>query len=205
MILRKVEPDAQDWKAYMPRWGNGGVPKQKEVNVFHSAITNKPELRQKVIGELRERAHGQSALQLSIVSAGLAVFAIFIGITPSPSDWISQGADVQDFIGLFQGLMICIGAFFVVGMAQAVYLQQRARHAASYLAAYEENYAQSPTTSVTGSPQAGPSTGSPVSPAASVVTHGAASGSALGGGQTSGGNVAPGAPHPGPPVAGATP
>lgn len=138
MRVRRREPEAKAWRQYVSQWGNGGVPRQKDVDAFTRDVKLNLELRQKVLGELRERAHGQASLQLGIVSAGLAVFAIFVGLTPAPSTWIEQGVSVQEISTRYGQLIGCILAVFVIGLSVAVFHQQRARHATSYLAAYEE-------------------------------------------------------------------
>jgi len=145
MRFRRCELEAKAWRQYVSQWGNGGVPKQRDVEAFMRDTESNLELRQKVLGELRERAHGQASLQLGIVSAGLAVFAIFIGLTPAPSTWIEQGVSVQEISTRYGQLIGCVLAVFVIGLTTAVFHQQRARHATSYLAAYQEALAAGPT------------------------------------------------------------
>lgn len=122
----------------MPKRGNGGVPQQLDVDRFVDAIRGKPELRQKVIGELRESAHEQAGLQLGMVVAAISIFAIILGLGPNPSTSLAQGGSVESFVTFVASVVACLLVFFAVCTGVLTFVQGRTRHAISYLAAYEE-------------------------------------------------------------------
>jgi hypothetical protein len=142
MKRRKLMVEAEEWRCYMPRRGNGGVPQQQDVDLFMAATENNPELLQKVIGELRKRLQNRVVLQLGILAAGLTAITIVSSFLPKGSDLIAQASagstDVDFIIWIIAGTGIMVTFVYALGVYPAIYIQDRARHAESYFAAYKE-------------------------------------------------------------------
>lgn len=134
---RIIRNDAEAWKDFMPQPGNGGVPQHREVEAFKSAVQDNDELRQKVIGELRERSEGQPAIQLGILVASLSAFAIIVTMFPRTLD-LTSASSLELFQSLFLTTGACVLALFMLGAALTAHQQSRTRHASSYLQAYLE-------------------------------------------------------------------
>ena len=129
-MKRTTPEDARLWKKYMSKRGNGGVPSCIDVEKFSIDTRSNPELRLKVLSELRERAHmgtsnlfGQAALSIS----ALAIFATVLGSV------VDQESLVILFY--FSGLALLIA---ISVPALAIVMDSKSRHATSWLAAYLE-------------------------------------------------------------------
>ena len=138
---RATPPAAAAWKSYMPQRGNGGVPTEREVLRYLRDTRRNRELRQKVLGELREVASEGPELLVNIVTSGLAVLTVLatIAVAVTAPMLSGQSGSAGDVALSYLGWIALFVVFvFIVGIQLAIFQKARARHAASWLAAYDE-------------------------------------------------------------------
>ncbi|MGG7306083.1 hypothetical protein ACQXVK_02715 [Curtobacterium sp. AB451] len=126
--MNTTPTEAQNWKRWMPKPGNGGVPSQKQADDFASAAAENRELRRKVLSELAELKEVSVGTALSVVAAVVAALNAILAAAPEsvapPEFRLSAG-----FISLL----------LIAGVALAgLRATQQARHASSWLDAYRE-------------------------------------------------------------------
>lgn len=140
-VRRATPPEAAAWKSYMPQRGNGGVPTQREVDRYVQDASVAPELRQKVLGELRERSATGPELVLTMMTTTLAIFAVlativaaFLSALATQNSALALDASTSFYLAL--GIP-ALGVFFL-GTVLATAQRLRRNHATSWLAAYSE-------------------------------------------------------------------
>ncbi|MFP7834910.1 hypothetical protein [Marisediminicola sp. LYQ134] len=127
----RTPAEALRWRSFMPRKGNGGVPTTYDVDRFLRETTNEPELELKVLSELRERALNAPADHLGVGAVGLATVAIVITSAAA----ISADGLPADAVVIYTAAATSL---FVLTTSVSLYTSGRARHAASWLAAYSD-------------------------------------------------------------------
>lgn len=136
--IRQVHRDAVTWEDFMPKRGNGGVPQHQEVDHFRRAIKGNDELRQKVMGELRELAGLRAAYEFALLTATLALYAVVASLVIRPLDALEGESWYAEFATVVLGMAgIGVAAFLFLSIRASLVLS-RARHASSYLEAYSE-------------------------------------------------------------------
>ena len=115
----------------MPKRGNGGVPLIRDIVFFLEVARFNEKLRLKVLSELRERAHGAGSAAASIASLSLTTLAIAVTLVVNLG-----GTSLSGDLYIFLARAILVN-FAFLGVV-LIWGQARARHAASWLAAYED-------------------------------------------------------------------
>lgn len=130
----------------MPQRGNGGVPTEREVVRYLRDTRRNPELRQKVLGELREVASEGPELLTNMVASAVAVLTVMATIAvavtaPMLSDRSPGGEGTA--VAYLGWIAVFVVVVFTVGIQLAILQKARARHAASWLAAFVEGETRS--------------------------------------------------------------
>jgi hypothetical protein len=130
---RGIHPKAKTWRSFMPKRGNGGVPYQEDVDAFVQAAKAEPEIRQKVLSELREVSHSPIAILLGMLSAGLTSLGVIVAIVGK-----SVQSDADALLQLLYGVGGGVLAIVVLTFILLIWAQARTRHAQTWLRAYED-------------------------------------------------------------------
>ena len=76
--------DEHDWKDFVPNFRRLRPPNQVDVDAFLEAATMNRELRQRVLGELRERVELSSTTILTVAAIALPVLALSARVSGTP-------------------------------------------------------------------------------------------------------------------------
>jgi len=136
--IRQVHRVAVTWEDFMPKRGNGGVTQHEEVDHFRRAIKGNDELRQKVMGELRELAGLRAAYEFALLTATLALYAVVASLVIRPLDALERESWYAEFATVVLGMAGTGVAAFLFLSIRASLVLSKARHASSYLEAYSE-------------------------------------------------------------------
>ncbi|WP_185042166.1 MULTISPECIES: hypothetical protein [unclassified Curtobacterium] len=135
-----TSPEQDRWKHFMPKRTNGRVPTEADVTAYLRAAKD-ADLRQKVLGELRDRSQLGPGLFLQLLGAGTAMFAILAATASSVISSIAASDSDTAFgfsLVFYVVIVTATVIFFVVCFLSAIVRQLKSRVAAVWLAAYEE-------------------------------------------------------------------
>lgn len=124
----------------MPARTNGRVPTQADVAAFLRAAKDR-DLRQRVLGELRDRAGLGTGLWLPLLTAGTALFAVAAAtVGPVISVLTKADADAAFWFALWFYVIVGVASavLFLVCFLGAHSRQLKARVAGVWLTAYSE-------------------------------------------------------------------
>lgn len=129
--------DVVAWKKYMPKSGNYGTPTLAQVTTFVSKTKRNPELRLKVLSELRERTLGRDSFFFGLAAMALSTVAIIVTLVSSATN---PGFAIQA-VWIYGGSAFAIYASTAIF---AIYSNSRSRHAMSWLSAYTDSLVERP-------------------------------------------------------------
>ena len=136
----ETESEQERWERFMPKRTNGRVPTEADVIAYLQAA-NDADLRQKVLGELRDRSQLGPGMFLQLLGAGTAMFAVLATTAASVISSIAASDSETAFefsIVFYVAIVTATVILFVVCLLSAIVRQLKSRVAAVWLAAYEE-------------------------------------------------------------------